>query len=95
MALVALIATTLPVHSARAAGAAGLDPANLDRTCNACDDFYQFATGGWTKSHTIPPGHASWGSFDELVQHNREALHAILEDDAKDTAAARPDQPGR
>jgi putative endopeptidase len=88
LALVALIATTLPLHSARAAGTAGLDVANLDRTCNACDDFDQFATGGWTKSHTIPPGHATWGSFDELAQHNREALHSILEDDAKDTAAA-------
>jgi putative endopeptidase len=46
-----------------------------------------FATGGWRKRTTIPAGHPSWGSFDELAQHNREALHAILEDAAKTTAA--------
>lgn len=31
-----------------------LDPANLDRTANACVDFYQFANGGWIKSNPIP-----------------------------------------
>ena len=32
-----------------------LDPVNLDRTANACVDFYQFANGGWLKHDTIPP----------------------------------------
>jgi putative endopeptidase len=91
-ALTALVATTLPsfAGSARAADAAGasanvlaIDKANFDPTCKPCDDFYQFATGGWTKSHTLPPGRARWGGFDELAQHNRDVLHQILEDDAK------------
>jgi len=88
VALVALLATTVPLHSAGAADAPALDLSNLDRTCAPCDDFYKFATGGWSARTTIPAGHPSWGGFDELVQHNREALHAILEDDAKDVAAA-------
>jgi predicted metalloendopeptidase len=83
VALLALVATLLPLHSVRADVPGGLDLSTIDPTCNACDDFYKFATGGWTEHNTIPPGHASWGSFDELVQHNREALHVILEDDAK------------
>ncbi len=91
-ALTALVATTLPsfAGSARAADAPGananvlaIDKANFDPTCKPCDDFYQFATGGWTKSHTLPPGRARWGGFDELAQHNRDVLHTILEDDAK------------
>jgi putative endopeptidase len=92
-ALSALVATSLPHLAAGAntapasANAPALDPAAIDPTCKACDDFYQFATGGWRASHTIPAGHPSWGSFDELVQHNREALHAILEEAAQATNA--------
>jgi len=90
-ALTALIAITLPpwAAGARAQGApAGfaapaLDPADVDPTCKACDDFYAFATGGWRKTHAIPAGHPSWDGFDELAQRNRDALHAILEDAAK------------
>lgn len=92
VALTALVTTSLPRLAARAdpasaPNAAGLDPAAVDPTCRPCDDFYQFAVGGWRKTHTIPPGHASWGSFDELTQRNRETLHAILEEAARDTAA--------
>jgi hypothetical protein len=94
-ALVALVAATLPslATGARAAGgpsslnAPALDASAIDPTCRACDDFYQFATGGWRKKTAIPAGHASWGSFDELAQHNREALHTILEDAAKTAGA--------
>ncbi|MEO7039016.1 MAG: M13 family metallopeptidase N-terminal domain-containing protein, partial [Candidatus Elarobacter sp.] len=94
-ALTALVATLLPALTAGANAATAtagpsapaLDPASIDPTCKPCDDFYQFATGGWRKANSIPAGHPSWGSFDELAQRNREALHAILEDAAKDTAA--------
>jgi putative endopeptidase len=89
-ALTALVATSLPhgVTGARAAAPAmvnapAIDLANLDPTCKACEDFYQFATGGWAKSHPLPPGRARWGGFDELAQHNRDVLHGILEDAAK------------
>ena len=87
-ALVALAATTLPSVAANGSATA-LDPADMDPSCKACDDFYQYATGGWQKTHAIPAGHPSWGSFDELAQRNREALHAILEAAAK-TADAAP-----
>ncbi|MBV9440761.1 MAG: peptidase, partial [Candidatus Eremiobacteraeota bacterium] len=96
VALAALVVTSLP-HLSRQADAQStvaaqpaVDPSNIDPTCKACDDFFQFATGGWMKKAKIPTGLARWGSFDELQSHNREVLHAILEDAAKNTSA----QPG-
>ncbi len=90
-ALAALVATTLPQLGARAASAPAaapvLDPSNIDPTCKACDDFYQFATGGWQKRNPIPPGHASWGSLAALSDQNRAVLEAILEEDARNTGA--------
>jgi putative endopeptidase len=92
-ALSALVVTSLP-HLAVGAPSGGpaadakpLDLANLDPTCKPCDDFYQFAVGGWLKSHPIPPGHAGWGAGAQLADENRAVLTSILEDAAKVTNA--------
>lgn len=66
---------------------AGLDLANLDLTCKACEDFNQFATGGWVKNHPIPAAYPAWGNFEILQAQNEDALHTILEAAAANTAA--------
>jgi putative endopeptidase len=65
---------------------AGFDPANLDRTCKPCDDFNQFANGGWMAHNPIPAAYPSWGSFNILAENNRDQLRAILEEAAKANA---------
>jgi len=55
-----------------------LDPANLDRSVSACTDFYQFANGGWVKTHPVPPAYSVWGSFAELGENNQSNLLTIL-----------------
>ena len=65
----------------------GIDPANLDRTCKPCDDFFQFANGGWLRRNPIPPEYSEWGSFVTLADKNQQALHTILEAAAADTSA--------
>jgi putative endopeptidase len=57
----------------------GFSASNLDPTCKPCNDFYQFAMGGWIKSHPIPPEYPAWGSFLQLTDNNQNSLRTILE----------------
>jgi len=70
------------------AEAHGLNPANLDRSANACVNFFQFADGGWVARHPIPPAYSSWGTFNYLANRNQDVLHQILEKAAADRSAA-------
>jgi predicted metalloendopeptidase len=66
----------------------GFDTANLDKTCKPCDDFFQFAMGGWMKNNSIPPEYSTWGSFTVLADKNQHALRQILESTEKANAPA-------
>ncbi|HEV2197102.1 MAG TPA: M13 family metallopeptidase [Candidatus Acidoferrum sp.] len=66
----------------------GFDTANLDKTCKPCDDFYQFAMGGWMKANPIPPEYSVWGSFSQLADKNQKNLREILETAAGAKAVA-------
>ena len=66
----------------------GFDTANLDKTCKPCDDFYQFAMGGWMKNNPIPAEYSSWGTFTQLADKNQQNLRTILEAAQSAKAAA-------
>jgi putative endopeptidase len=68
---------------------AGFDPANMDKTCKACDDFNQYANGGWLAKNPIPAAYPSWGSFNILNESNRDHMKEILEEAAKNTTAPK------
>jgi predicted metalloendopeptidase len=68
---------------------AGIDKALLDPTTSPCDDFYQYACGGWIKATEIPADEASWfRSFSVIRDRNEEILHGILESISKGEMAA-------
>jgi endothelin-converting enzyme/putative endopeptidase len=71
----------LTAASPAAEVSATIDDAAMDRSAQACGDFYQFACGGWIKATPIPDEEADWGrSFSEVEKRNRAVLRALLED---------------
>ena len=63
-----------------AQGKSGIDPANLDKSVRAADNFYQFATGGWQKRNPLPAAYSRFGSFDQLQEDNNKRINSILSD---------------
>src|SRR5271163_1322567 len=65
----------------------GFSARNLDTTCKPCDNFYQFAMGGWIKDNPIPAEYPTWGTFTQLRDKNLTAMRTILDAAAKSNAA--------
>ncbi len=55
-------------------GKKGIEKENIDVKCKACEDFYQYADGGWIQHHPIPDDQSRWGNFSLLQQNNQKKL---------------------
>src|SRR5262249_35058289 len=73
--------TTTPIPDNK--NAPPFDTANMDTSVKPSDDFFMYANGGWIKRTEIPPEYSRWGSFNQLIEHNNDALHAIAEKASK------------
>ncbi|MBF9142652.1 M13 family metallopeptidase [Hymenobacter properus] len=66
----------------------GLDMADIDRTVNPCDDFFQFSGGNWLRNNPVPSYASSWGPRNLLGNRTQDMLRKILEDAAANRNAA-------
>ena len=77
LALAALVVAAAPLAAQRQTRP--IDPANLDTTCSACQDFYRYANGGWQQRAKLPGDEPRWGSFSELRDQSLANLREVLE----------------
>ncbi|MFT4047988.1 MAG: M13 family metallopeptidase [Solimonas sp.] len=96
-ALAALIAATARAAPADAPlqslpYAPSLDLQSMDPGVDACEDFYQYACGGWIENHPIPDDQASWSVYGKLYDDNQRFLWGILDGLTKKTDGMTADQ---
>ncbi|HEV7383223.1 MAG TPA: M13 family metallopeptidase, partial [Dyadobacter sp.] len=59
----------------------GYDITSLDSTYKVCDDFDNYANGGWKKKNPIPGTESRWGAFGILDKENKEVrLKGIIQE---------------
>ena len=66
----------------------GFSLSNLDTSCKPCQDFFNYAMGGWIKNNPIPPEYPNWGTFSELRDKNLTSLREILQAASSASASA-------
>ncbi|XP_050357045.1 endothelin-converting enzyme homolog isoform X1 [Nymphalis io] len=51
----------------------------LDENQDPCEDFYDFACGGWIRNNPIPEGKSSWGIFSKIELQNQLIIRSAIE----------------
>lgn len=58
----------------------GIDKANMNTNVNPGDDFFEYACGGWMKSHPLPGDYSRYGTFEQLNENNDKQVRTLIED---------------
>jgi len=83
----ALLALALMAPLSAQVAYKGFNPANIDPTTKPCQDFFQYAVGGWAKRTVIPAEYERYGVDQEIDTRTHQILREIMESAAASKAA--------
>jgi endothelin-converting enzyme/putative endopeptidase len=68
----------------------GVVVADMDRSVRPCDDFFEYANGGWRAQNPIPPSMVRWSRRWAAGETTKDVLRGILEEASKNASTATP-----
>ncbi len=72
----AIALTTMSANSQNLSS--GIDLNNLDTSVRPGDNFYQYAAGGWLKSHPLDDEHTDNGAFTDLYEKSQKDIQDLI-----------------
>ncbi len=72
----------------------GIELSDIDRSADACTDFFEFSNGAWRAANPIPASMSRWSRRWKSGEESKERLKGILEETAamKDSRKGSVDQ---
>jgi endothelin-converting enzyme/putative endopeptidase len=67
----------------------GIDPTDLDRKADPCNDFFEFANGTWRANNPIPASMTRWSKRWAAGESSKDKLKEILDTASADKTAPK------